>query len=63
MRSEIRLLISVIHVCMLHRAQDIIVFVVGGTTYEEARAVALFNSANPGVKVVLGGTALLSSQR
>ncbi|CAI7871424.1 unnamed protein product, partial [Closterium sp. NIES-53] len=43
------------------RSQDLIVFVVGGTTYEEARAVALFNAANPNTRVVLGGTALLNS--
>jgi len=29
------------------RPQDVVVFVAGGVTYEEARAVALFNSANP----------------
>ncbi|CAI6008549.1 unnamed protein product [Closterium sp. NIES-65] len=45
------------------RSQDLIVFVVGGTTYEEARAVALFNAANPNTRVVLGGTALLNSTR
>ncbi|GJP38428.1 hypothetical protein CLOM_g22867 [Closterium sp. NIES-68] len=45
------------------RTQDLIVFVVGGTTYEEARTVALFNAANPNIRVVLGGTALLNSTR
>lgn len=29
---------------------------VGGTTYEEAKAVAGFNEANPNMRVVLGGT-------
>jgi len=38
------------------RPQDIIVFVVGGATYEEARAVAGINASTPGVRVVLGGT-------
>ena len=38
------------------RPQDIIVFQVGGTTYEEARAVAEFNEAMPGMRVLLGGT-------
>ena len=35
---------------------EIIVFVVGGITYEEARYVAEMNSANPGVRIILGGT-------
>ena len=40
------------------KPQDIVVFVIGGTTYEEARAVAGINAASPGVRVVLGGTAV-----
>ncbi|XP_062516696.1 vacuolar protein sorting-associated protein 45-like [Corticium candelabrum] len=38
------------------RPQDIIVFMVGGTTYEEAMAVASLNKTLQGVKIVLGGT-------
>ncbi|CAG0902418.1 unnamed protein product [Darwinula stevensoni] len=38
------------------RPQDVIVFVVGGTTYEEALAVHQFNHNNPTMRVVLGGT-------
>ena len=38
------------------KPQDIIVFMVGGTTYEEARLVAQVNASSPGVRVVLGGT-------
>jgi len=45
------------------RPQDIIVFVVGGATYEEARCVALLNAANPGVRIILGGTTIHNSER
>jgi len=44
------------------KPQDILVFIVGGTTYEEARAVAQVNASTPGVRVVLGGTDVLNSQ-
>eukprot|EP00731_Ephydatia_muelleri_P008714 Em0004g1052a len=43
------------------RPQDIIVFVVGGVTYEEAMAVAMLNKATPGVRIVLGGTTVHNS--
>jgi len=43
------------------KPQDIIVFIVGGTTYEEARAVAQINASTPGIRVVLGGTDVLNS--
>ena len=45
------------------RPQDIIVFVVGGVTYEEAMAVAMLNKATPGVRIVLGGTTVHNSHR
>lgn len=38
-------------------------FIVGGTTYEEARSVALYNAANPGVRFFLGGSVVLNSKR
>ncbi|XP_065836876.1 vacuolar protein sorting-associated protein 45-like [Oscarella lobularis] len=38
------------------RPQDIIVFVVGGVTYEEALAVVNVNKTAAGVRVLLGGT-------
>jgi vacuolar protein sorting-associated protein 45 len=38
------------------KPQDIIVFIVGGATYEEAKTVAGINASSPGVRVVLGGT-------
>ena len=43
------------------RLQDIFIFVVGGATYEEARAVALLNAANKQQRVILGSTCLLNS--
>ncbi|KAI0476999.1 Sec1-like protein [Xylaria cf. heliscus] len=40
------------------KPQDIIVFIVGGATYEEAKTVAGINASSPGVRVVLGGTTI-----
>ena len=37
-------------------ASDVIVFIVGGTTYEEVASVASFNSSNANARVLLGGT-------
>jgi len=44
-----------------NRPQDIIVFMVGGTTYEEALHIAHLNSSTPSVRVVLGGTTVHNS--
>ena len=44
------------------KPQDIIVFMVGGTTYEEARVVAQVNASVAGVRVVLGGTTVHNSE-
>ncbi|KAK3295989.1 Sec1-like protein [Chaetomium fimeti] len=38
------------------KPQDVVVFIVGGATYEEAKMVAGINASTPGVRVVLGGT-------
>ncbi|EGD76131.1 vacuolar protein sorting 45A [Salpingoeca rosetta] len=38
------------------RPQEVFVFMVGGVTYEEVKAVHDFNDANPAMRVVLGGT-------
>ncbi|MCJ1260254.1 vacuolar protein sorting-associated protein 45 [Lobaria immixta] len=38
------------------KPQDIIVFMIGGATYEEAKMVAQVNASFPGVRVVLGAT-------
>ncbi|KAI2630609.1 Sec1-like protein [Hypoxylon sp. NC1633] len=40
------------------KPQDVIVFVIGGATYEEAKTVASINASSPGVRVVLGGTSI-----
>ncbi|KAJ6441689.1 killer toxin, Kp4/SMK-like, core [Purpureocillium lavendulum] len=38
------------------KPQDVIVFIVGGATYEEAKMIAGINATTPGVRVVLGAT-------
>ena len=43
------------------KPQDIIVFIIGGATYEEAKMVAQVNASSPGVRVVLGGTSMHNS--
>ncbi|CAG8937293.1 unnamed protein product [Penicillium salamii] len=43
------------------KPQDIIIFMVGGVTYEEAKMVAQVNASSPGVRVVLGGTSIHNS--
>ncbi|CAG8645775.1 9475_t:CDS:2, partial [Paraglomus occultum] len=43
------------------RPQDIIIFMIGGATYEEAKYVAELNASTPGIRVVLGGTAVHNS--
>lgn len=43
------------------KPQDIVVFMVGGVTYEEAKMVAQVNASSPGVRVVLGGTSVHNS--
>ncbi|KAK2189512.1 hypothetical protein NP493_104g04040 [Ridgeia piscesae] len=40
------------------RPQDIIVFIIGGATYEEALLVYSLSANTPGVRIVLGGTAV-----
>lgn len=39
------------------------IFIVGGTTYEEARTVALHNATNSGTRFFLGGSVVLNSKR
>lgn len=43
------------------KPQDIIIFIAGGVTFEEARTVSQINASSPGVRVVLGGTSLHNS--
>ncbi|XP_043809263.1 vacuolar protein sorting-associated protein 45 homolog isoform X2 [Manihot esculenta] len=45
------------------RPQDVVIFIVGGTTYEESRTVALQNASNSGVRFILGGSVVLNSKR
>lgn len=43
------------------KPQDILIFITGGVTYEEARMVAQVNASSPGIRVVLGGTTIVNS--
>lgn len=43
------------------KPQDVMVFIVGGATYEEAKMVAQVNASSPGVRVVLGATSIQNS--
>ncbi|VDC00704.1 unnamed protein product [Peniophora sp. CBMAI 1063] len=48
----------------LQRPQDVIIFIIGGTTYEEARHIALLNqegAATGGARLLLGGTCVHNS--
>lgn len=47
---------------MRERPQDIIVFICGGTTFEEARYIAQLNATTPGVRIVLGGNHVHNSK-
>lgn len=51
------------HLHLHCRPQDIIVFIIGGATYEEALAVYNLNRTNPGVRIVLGGTTIHNTKR
>ena len=45
------------------RPQDIIVFMIGGITYEEALAVHNLNKSVPGIRIVLAGTTIHNCKR
>ncbi|THG03624.1 hypothetical protein TEA_023457 [Camellia sinensis var. sinensis] len=45
------------------RPQEVVIFIVGGTTYEESRSVALQNATNSGIRFILGGSVVLNSKR
>lgn len=49
--------------CMKSRPQEVVIFIVGGTTYEESRSVALQNASNTGIRFILGGSSVLNSKR
>lgn len=48
---------------LVSRPQDIIVFMIGGATYEEALTVHTLNRSTPGVRIVLGATSILNLKR
>lgn len=43
------------------KPQDIVVFMIGGATYEEAKLIASINASSPGIRIVLGATAMHNS--
>lgn len=43
------------------KPNEVIVFIVGGATYEEAYRVAEFNANNPGMRIMLGGSCIHNS--
>ena len=43
------------------RPQDVIVFIVGGVTYEESKLIAHLNQTWQGTRFLLGGTAVHNS--
>jgi Sec1 family len=43
------------------KPQDVVVFMVGGVTYEESKFVAGVNESLSGVRIVLGGTGVVNS--
>nr|GME08432.1 vacuolar protein sorting-associated protein 45 homolog [Ipomoea batatas] len=46
------------------RPHDVVIFIVGGTTYEESRSLLLLqNSTISGIRFILGGSAILNSRR
>ena len=40
------------------KPQDVIIFMIGGATYEEAKMIAGINATTPGIRVVMGGTSI-----
>ncbi|KAJ3030294.1 UNVERIFIED_CONTAM: vacuolar protein sorting-associated protein 45 [Siphonaria sp. JEL0065] len=43
------------------KPQDIIIFMIGGITYAEARGIQKLNSSNTGARIILGGTTIHNS--
>ncbi|KAI4154193.1 MAG: hypothetical protein LQ341_000406 [Variospora aurantia] len=43
------------------KPQDIIIFMIGGATYEEAKMIAQINASSPGARVILGATTIHNS--
>lgn len=44
------------------RSQEVIIFIVGGSTYKEAQVLRQYNDQVPGVSIVLGGTTVHNSK-
>ncbi|KAJ1983334.1 vacuolar protein sorting-associated protein 45 [Dimargaris cristalligena] len=44
------------------RPHEVIIFIVGGATYAEARLVAQLNSSNMGIRFLLGGTSIHNTE-
>ena len=44
-----------------NKPNEMIIFLVGGVTFEEATKVAEFNNNNPGVRITLGGSYIHNS--
>jgi len=43
------------------KPQEIVVFMIGGVTFEEARFVAQINGSGNGLVITLGGTSIVNS--
>ena len=43
------------------KPQDIVLFMIGGVTFEEAKTVSQINASSPGIRIVLGGTSIHNS--
>lgn len=47
--------------CNLGRSQEVIVFIIGGTTYLEAHMLKKYNELIPGVSILLASSSILST--
>ena len=52
---------SLAPVVAAHRPQEIIIFIVGGATYEESKLIAQLNQTWQGMRFLLGGTTVHNS--
>jgi len=46
-----------------YRPQDVIIYMIGGATYEEARLVNQLNGTLQGVRLILGGPTVYNTER
>ena len=44
-----------------HRPQHVVVFIIGGATYEESLAVHQFNTKSSNTRIILGGSTIHST--